>query len=78
VLGVLDDGPGVAAEELPKLIERFYRGRENTAEGSGLGLALVRRIAELHGARIEVSNIAGGGFVAQLRWCAARQGKAEA
>ncbi len=68
VLGVKDAGPGVATDELPKLIERFYRGREATAEGSGLGLAIVRRIAELHGARLEIANLDGGGFMAQLRW----------
>ncbi len=70
LLGVADDGPGVPAEELPKLIERFYRGRDTTTEGSGLGLAIVRRIAELHGARFEVGNRAEGGFEAYLRWCA--------
>jgi two-component system sensor histidine kinase QseC len=70
VLGVANDGPGVPPEELPKLIERFYRGRDNTSEGSGLGLAIVRRIAELHDARLEVDNQPTGGFVAQMRWCA--------
>ncbi len=73
VLGVMDDGPGVPADELPKLIERFYRGRDNTVEGSGLGMAIVRRIAELHDARLEVDNRPEGGFVAQLRWCASRK-----
>lgn len=68
VLGVRDAGAGVPPDELPKLIERFYRGRETGAEGSGLGLAIVRRIAELHGARFEVENRADGGFVARLRW----------
>ena len=68
VLSVKDAGPGVAADELPKLIERFYRGREATAEGSGLGLAIVRRIAELHGAHLEIANLDSGGFMAQLRW----------
>lgn len=72
VLGVVDNGPGVPAAELPKLIERFYRGRDNTSEGSGLGLAIVRRIAELHDARLEVENPAAGGFVARLRWRATR------
>ncbi len=72
-LGVMDDGPGVPAEELPKLIERFYRGRDNTAEGNGLGLALVRRIAELHEARLEVDNRPEGGLVVQLRWRAGRK-----
>jgi two-component system sensor histidine kinase QseC len=67
-VAVRDAGAGVPPEELPKLIERFYRGRDSTAEGSGLGLAIVRRIAELHGARLEVENLAGGGFSARLRW----------
>ncbi len=68
VFGVRDAGSGVPAEDLPKLIERFYRGKDNTSEGSGLGLAIVRRIAQLHGAHLEVGNIDGGGFLAQLRW----------
>lgn len=72
LLSVTDNGPGVPAEELPRLIERFYRGREASAEGSGLGLAIVRRIAELHGARLEIANVEGGGFSATLRWTAAR------
>ncbi len=71
VCGVRDNGPGVAATELPRIIERFYRGRNTTAEGSGLGLAIVRRIAELHGARLEVENLSAGGFLARLRWPAA-------
>jgi len=68
-LSVRDNGPGVPAEELPRLVERFYRGREAGSEGCGLGLAIVRRIAELHGARLEVTNAAEGGFIARLRWC---------
>lgn len=72
LLGVMDEGPGVPADELPKLIERFYRGRDTTSEGSGLGLAIVRRIAELHEARLEVANRTTGGVVAQLRWPANR------
>jgi two-component system sensor histidine kinase QseC len=67
-VSVTDTGPGVPPEELPRLVERFYRGRTVTAEGSGLGLAIVQRIAELHGARLEVENVEGGGFVARLRW----------
>jgi signal transduction histidine kinase len=72
LLTVSDNGPGVPAEELPRLVERFYRGRDVTAEGSGLGLAIVNRIAELHGARLEIENLADGGFAARLRWCTGR------
>ena len=69
LLEVRDNGNGVPPAELPRLVERFYRGRDVTVEGSGLGLAIVRRIGELHGARLEVENLAGGGFAARLRWC---------
>lgn len=68
VLAVRDNGPGVPAEELPRLTERFYRGASVTAEGSGLGLTIVGRIAELHGATLELANRDGGGFEARLRW----------
>lgn len=67
-LGVADDGPGVPPEELPRLAERFYRGRDAHAEGSGLGLAIAQGIADLHQARLELENLAGGGFEARLRW----------
>lgn len=68
VLGVDDNGPGVDPEELPRLMERFYRGASVTAEGSGLGLTIVCRIAELHGATLELNNRTGGGFEARLCW----------
>lgn len=68
VLSVQDNGPGVPADELPRLLERFYRGSSVSAEGSGLGLTIVGRIAELHGARLELGNREGGGFEVRLRW----------
>jgi len=68
VLSVADNGPGVSEEELPRLVERFYRSAEAVAEGSGLGLTIVHRIAELHGAKLELRNRAEGGFEARLCW----------
>lgn len=68
VLSVADNGPGVSETELPRLVERFYRSPEVVAEGSGLGLTIVHRIAELHGARLELANRASGGLEASLRW----------
>ena len=68
LLGVVDAGEGVPPEDLPRLVERFYRGRAARAEGSGLGLAIVQRIAELHDARLEIANRAGGGLDVRLRW----------
>lgn len=65
-LTVEDDGPGVTAEHLERLGERFYRppGQEQT--GSGLGLSIVQRIASLHGLRISFANRQEGGFIATL------------
>lgn len=68
-LGVADGGSGVAAHELERLRERFYRSVSvQTLSGSGLGLAIVERIAELHGATLTLANRPAGGFEAALRW----------
>ena len=57
VLEVVDDGPGIPAEEADRVFERFYRAdrsRTTGAGGSGLGLAIVRWIVELHGGSVGV------------------------
>lgn len=59
VLRVTDSGPGVPAAELAQLGERFFRGSARN-EGSGLGLSIVRRIAELHGASVAFAPGPGG------------------
>lgn len=66
LLTIEDDGPGVSAEHLARLGERFYRppGQEQT--GSGLGLSIVQRIAGLHGLRVTFANRLAGGFIAQV------------
>ena len=64
VLEVLDDGPGIAAEDLPHVFRRFYRGdpaRRKLTGGSGLGLAIVAAIVELHGGTVEAMAREGGG-----------------
>ena len=62
-LGVRDDGPGVPTAERDRIFDRFYRVPGNTARGSGIGLSLVARIAELHGAQLEVGDgLDGRGF----------------
>jgi signal transduction histidine kinase len=62
-LSVRDHGPGIADEEKERVFEPFYRpaGRAEASGGWGLGLALVRQIAELHGARIGVETPVDGG-----------------
>jgi two-component system phosphate regulon sensor histidine kinase PhoR len=68
---VADDGPGIAAEHLPRIFERFYRvdkARSREIGGTGLGLAIVRHLAESLGARIAVESEPGHGtrFVLEL------------
>ena len=52
VLTVTDQGPGIAPEERERVLDRFYRIAGTGGQGSGLGLSIVRRIAELHGASL--------------------------
>ncbi len=52
---VSDAGPGVPADQLPHVFDRFYRADGHGASGSGLGLAIVREIADVHGGAAEAS-----------------------
>lgn len=63
-LTVTDTGPGIAADQLPRIFERFYRvdrGRDRYAGGTGLGLALVRNVAERSGGSVAVQSKPGAG-----------------
>jgi signal transduction histidine kinase len=61
-LWVQDTGPGIAAEELPLIFDRFYRGAQgHTRGGSGLGLSIVKGIVEAHGGHVGVESLPGQG-----------------
>jgi signal transduction histidine kinase len=62
VIAVHDTGIGVSADELDKIFEEFYQvGASRTQEGTGLGLALTRRLVELHGGQLTVESEPGVG-----------------
>ncbi|MGA8746534.1 MAG: HAMP domain-containing sensor histidine kinase [Solirubrobacterales bacterium] len=61
-LEVHDHGPGIAAEDFPRVFDRFYRAPAARGRpGSGLGLAIVRQVAEAHGGAVHAANDPGGG-----------------
>ena len=73
-LTVKDEGCGVAAQHIPQLTQRFYRvdqGRARSEGGSGLGLSIVKAVAEKHGGRLEIVSEIGVGTQATL-WLPAR------
>ena len=58
---VSDDGPGISADDLPYIFDRFYRSaRARALPGSGLGLAIVRRIADIHDGTVEAIPLQQG------------------
>ncbi len=62
VVEIRDNGRGIAAEELARVFERFYRGDQaRGGAGSGLGLTIARRIVEAHGGEIHAESPDGGG-----------------
>lgn len=69
VIEVVDDGPGIAPEDLEHVFEPFYRGRSGNSSGrhgTGLGLPISAQIAELLGGSLTIANSAESGAVARL------------
>lgn len=62
-LWVSDDGPGIPAAQHERVFERFARAGQGrrASEGAGLGLSIVRAIAEAHGGRVELDSVPGHG-----------------
>jgi len=60
-LSVEDDGPGIPEAEIDKVFERFYRIPGTFGDGCGLGLPIVKEIADLHKAQLELSRVSAAG-----------------
>ncbi|HEX6837661.1 MAG TPA: ATP-binding protein [Polyangia bacterium] len=58
---VADNGPGIAAEHVPHLFDRFWRVRGRKRDGTGLGLWIVKGLVEAHGGRVSVDTNVGAG-----------------
>jgi len=61
VVSVVDTGPGIPPENLPRIFDRFWQGREAWRAGSGLGLSIAKGIVEAHGGRIWAESQPGKG-----------------
>ncbi|AUH02084.1 two-component sensor histidine kinase [Prodigiosinella confusarubida] len=69
VLSVCDTGPGIPKNERALVLERFYRAHNQNIAGSGLGLSIVKRIAECHRASVSLGSGAGEqGLCVQIRF----------
>jgi len=72
---VTDTGPGIAAEHLPRLTERFYRvdrSRSRETGGTGLGLAIVKHVVQRHGGELKVESTPGAGSRFAIQFPAGR------
>lgn len=75
LIQVRDSGPGIAAEHLPRLTERFYRvdgSRSRATGGTGLGLSIVKHVCQRHGGQLRIESELGVGSCFSLWWPAVR------
>jgi two-component system OmpR family sensor kinase len=68
IVAITDQGPGIDPDEKDKVFDRFFRGRGSSVNqrGSGLGLSIANRIADIHEAKLELNSAIGGGTVARV------------
>jgi signal transduction histidine kinase len=59
IIRVRDNGPGIPPEDLPRLFDRFHKGRKS--RGSGLGLSIAKKLVVAHGGTIDVESVVGRG-----------------
>jgi len=66
IISVLDNGEGIAAEQLPRVFDRYWQSSRTDRQGAGLGLAISKGIVEAHGGRIWIESSPGAGTAASF------------
>jgi signal transduction histidine kinase len=66
IISVLDKGKGIAAEQLPRVFDRYWQSSRTDRQGAGLGLAIAKGIVEAHGGRIWIESRPGEGTTASF------------
>jgi two-component system, OmpR family, sensor histidine kinase MprB len=68
-VSVRDHGPGIDPRDVPHVFDRFWRSAAaRSLPGSGLGLSIVKQVADAHGATVGVESPSGGGTLVRLRF----------
>ncbi len=67
IIRVSDSGPGIPADELPHIFDRFFRGRTASPSGTGIGLTVVAELAHAHGGTAEAASEPGQGATFTIR-----------
>ncbi len=67
MIAVSDTGPGISADELPHIFDRFFRGRTARPTGTGIGLTVVAELARAHGGTAEATSQPGQGSTLTIR-----------
>lgn len=73
VVSVADSGPGIPPEDLPYMFDRYWRGRNATYKGTGLGLPIAQGIVKAHGGRMWIESAVGSGSTFSFTLPQARQ-----
>ena len=71
---MFDNGAGIAPSDMDKLVQPMANIENGASHGSGMGLAIASKLAELHDAKLEIESVQGKGTIAKLKFPRERLG----